>query len=429
MRLLAQRDWSPRSLGSETAGWEIADEIDMQPDSNGGTCKNLKGIRDGLPADRRLRYNNYGKGVIFWDTDAEAACYVKSVDVPSTDVYWFNDSDSCSRWQGGKLLFPNAPRALTGSECHRASNYGAQTRQVRKLANYSVPSGRSSRSGPPSPIWAPESPPLRSGRQSGTQSSPGREIIYFNHSFGGTCQTQHALREPCYTTHRKMVKSVNGQIASLAPVLNAPFVTSGWSHNAATKAMVKWRGGHFYFFAGSSDNASSTGSFSIPCVGNATARSSARIALFPSEQGRSPTPSLTATPSTSTGSTAGRSAGWRNGRRPAVTLSTSDGRSVGHGAKGDVRLRQSEKTLPPNLAVGKEFFHLGMREQAEFVDKVAYVAATRPEDPSVNREVSAEALLPGSRQPVNNWREPMRLEGKPRAGVCSHTPLPTRRTS
>ena len=37
-----------------------------------------------------------------------------------------------------------------------------------------------------------------------------------------------------------MVKSVNAQITSLAPVLNSPTVTSGWSQGPGTTAMVKW---------------------------------------------------------------------------------------------------------------------------------------------------------------------------------------------
>ena len=35
--------------------------------------------------------------------------------------------------------------------------------------------------------------------------------------------------------------------------------------------MAKWDGQNFYVFSGSSENASSTGTFSLPCVGNATA--------------------------------------------------------------------------------------------------------------------------------------------------------------
>ena len=130
-----------------------------------------------------------------------------------------------------------------------------------------------------------------------------RGITYFNHSFGGRCRTQHALREPCYASVRATVKATNKQIKSLAPVLNAPFVTSRWTHSRTTQAMMKWKGGHFYVFAGSAENVSSTSSFSIPCVGNATARVLARIARSRSGRGRSGTPSLTVTPSISTAST------------------------------------------------------------------------------------------------------------------------------
>ena len=71
-----------------------------------------------------------------------------------------------------------------------------------------------------------------------------------------------------------MAKAVDGQIKGLAPVLNSPFVTSGTS---ATDTMagnvryaVKWSGGHFYVFAGA-DHGAGEATFSIPCVGGATA--------------------------------------------------------------------------------------------------------------------------------------------------------------
>jgi hypothetical protein len=97
-----------------------------------------------------------------------------------------------------------------------------------------------------------------------------RGIIYFNHSFGGPAQTQDILREPAYAGIRSTVAAINQQIAELAPVLNAPTVTSGWSQGPGTTAMVKWSNGHFYVFAGSAGSPIS-GTFSIPCVGDATA--------------------------------------------------------------------------------------------------------------------------------------------------------------
>ena len=72
-----------------------------------------------------------------------------------------------------------------------------------------------------------------------------RGIVYFNHSFGGPDQTQHILRDGTnpgspYAPIRSVVTAINSEIAALAPVLNSPTVTSGWSHGAGTTAMVKW---------------------------------------------------------------------------------------------------------------------------------------------------------------------------------------------
>jgi hypothetical protein len=269
---LQHGEWAPvRGAGSQTSGWELRDEIDMEMSPNAGYAE-LQRIMRTLPTDRRLRYNNFGKGVLFWHNNFEAGRYVNSVDLPSTDVYWFNDPDACQASQGGRLL--GLGRALTNAECYRASNYGAQTKRVRNLVS---PAGSK-------PVWGfVEVGTPFSDRGTGITPSQiraavwhsiiagARGIIYFNHSFGGPCQTQHALREPCYANQRAMVKAVNLQIKSLAPALNAPSVTSQWTQSPAVKAMVKWQGGHFYVFAGSAQNTSSTGSFSMPCVGDATA--------------------------------------------------------------------------------------------------------------------------------------------------------------
>jgi hypothetical protein len=98
-----------------------------------------------------------------------------------------------------------------------------------------------------------------------------RGLLYFDHQFGGPCPDR-VLRPPyCYPGNRAMVTSVNREIKALAPVLNAPSVTSDWKTNSSIRAMVKWHGGNFYVFAGSRLNRASTGTFSLPCVGDATA--------------------------------------------------------------------------------------------------------------------------------------------------------------
>ena len=70
---------------------------------------------------------------------------------------------------------------------------------------------------------------------------------------------------------RDAVRATNAQLQSLAPVLNAPSVAAGFTSSSTVRATARWQGGQFWVIAGSSENQSSTGSFSIPCVGNATA--------------------------------------------------------------------------------------------------------------------------------------------------------------
>jgi hypothetical protein len=97
-----------------------------------------------------------------------------------------------------------------------------------------------------------------------------RGLVYFNHSSGGTCPNVTALRDPCYAPVRAAVTATNQQVTALAPVLNAPSVTSGWSQAAGVDAVVKWAGGRFYVLA-ASDGGAVRWPFSMPCIGTATA--------------------------------------------------------------------------------------------------------------------------------------------------------------
>lgn len=266
-------------IGPETAAWELDDEIDMTDGPDG--CKGrLQDIAGGLPADGRARYNNFGKGVVLWQTDDEAACYVEVPSIVSTDLYWFTDPNQIG--MTGTTWLPEGERPMTMSEIRRASNYGYQIDRLRAL---------DARDGQRKPIWAfvETGWPFTESAEQGARAIEPREVraavwhsliagargvIYFNHSFGGpeSCQTQHVLRDTaCYGAIRSMVSSVNAQIKGLAPALNADTVVSGWSAGPAARAMVKWYDGHFYVFAGARTTAGGTAAFSIPCVGDATA--------------------------------------------------------------------------------------------------------------------------------------------------------------
>ena len=261
--------------GSETNGWLLADEIDMTV--GGSACPSQNDARRRkIPGSHpALVYSNYGKGVMFWGSNASGACFVNYDDVNSADIYWFTDGNVCTSASEGPRFYGVERRALTQAECRRARNYGDAVREMRRLDALN--------GSPRHPIWnfVEVGCPFSNGNcitpaqaRAATWHSliaGARGILYFQHSFSGQI-THHALRDTRYASVQATVRATNRQIKALAPVLNAPFVVSRWTHNRATKAMVKWQRGHFYVFAGSAENVGSTGSFSIPCVGNATAR-------------------------------------------------------------------------------------------------------------------------------------------------------------
>ena len=278
MKVIAQHeDWLERAdaRGSEAiAGWVVSDEIDMQMAAREAVAR-LKSIRASLPTgDGRLRYNNFGKGVTFWNTDAEATRYVNGFqDVVSADNYWFTDKDICGYSQGG-VLFATHGRRLTATRCHRAANYGRTVDRLRRLMR---PPGKY-------PVWSfvevghpftnadwPSIAPTEVSAAVWSGIIHGaRGVVYFNHSFGGPTPTQHALRGRAYAAVRAEVARTNVRIRGLAPVLNAPFADGLVSTTSPIDTMAKYSGGQFYIFAGSRAPRSQNATFRVPCTGDAT---------------------------------------------------------------------------------------------------------------------------------------------------------------
>jgi hypothetical protein len=220
-----------------------------------------------------MRFSNYGKGVTFWETNAEASRFVNEFQhVLSVDNYWFTDENICSEGEGGSLFTP--PRRLPPDVCHAAANYGRTIDRVRSLVE---PSGSK-------PVWgfvevghpsegstAPTITPQQiTAAVWSTIIHGARGVAYFNHSFGGPCKTQHALREPCYKDVRAAVKQLNGRIKVLAPVLNAPFADGVVKAGAGVDVSTKWHDGHFYVLAGANQPSAQTAAFNLSCVGDAT---------------------------------------------------------------------------------------------------------------------------------------------------------------
>jgi hypothetical protein len=270
--------------GAETVGYMLHDEMDMEcgpPGCDGYT--RLRKILAGLPQDGRARYNNWGKGIIFWEDDQDAQRWLNGnangrfVDYSSVDIYWFTDGGVCSANEGGRLIL-GQDATLPAAQCRRAANYGHVIDKMRRL---------DALDGQRQPIWnlVETGTPM----QQGLTISPAqikaaawhsiiagaRGIVWFQHSFyaGGTgCRVTHySLLDPCHAPQAAAVGEVGAQVKQLAPVLNARSVTSDWTVNPNIRARVKWHDGHFYVLAASRENAATTGTFSMPCLGDAEA--------------------------------------------------------------------------------------------------------------------------------------------------------------
>jgi hypothetical protein len=274
MRVLFQSDpaWTPAFPADDvSAGYMIGDEWDMtHPPSD---CLGAWVSQHAMfPGDGRMRYANFGKGVAYWNSNSQAACWVNSVDVPSADVYWFSDSNACGPGEAG-----GEPGVYTQNNCHVAANYGWLVNRVRSLV---APTHSK-------PVWSfvenncpfgDEGWPCITGAEMRAAVwhsliAGARGVVYFNHSFkanaaNGCDDSFHTIRE-CAPV-RAAVTNTNAEVQSFASVLNARTLTGGMQATGNVKAMGKWDGRNFYVFAGATPGAGSA-QFAIPCVGNASA--------------------------------------------------------------------------------------------------------------------------------------------------------------
>lgn len=220
----------------------------------------------------RLRMTNFGKGLVYWETNDEAARFLNDYqDVVSADVYWYTDPNVCGGNEGGGLLAGGA--ALDDDTCRLAENYGRTVERVRSLIE---PRGSM-------PVWnfvevghpfieedAPTItvPEIRAAVWHSLIAG-ARGIVYFVHNFAGSCQTQHAIRD-CGPELQDGVAAINAQVESLAPVLNAPFVDGLVSSDDAVSLSTKLFDGSLYVLAGSAVAEPHSSSITVGCdVGTA----------------------------------------------------------------------------------------------------------------------------------------------------------------
>jgi hypothetical protein len=218
--------------------------------------------------DDTMVYGQFGKGVTFWETRAQATRFVNQhPDVVSADNYWFTDPNICGEYEGGSLF--GVQRDLRPGECRRGANYGRTVEYVRSLV---VPRGSKpvwvfvEVGHPAGEDWAPtiRAHQIRDAVWSGLVHG-ARGVVYFNHSFGGDCLSQHVLRDPCGAEVRPTVTRLNRRIARLAPLLNAPHADGVVAAPDAVDVDVRlWRGS-FHVLVSRPGNRSARANLSVAC--------------------------------------------------------------------------------------------------------------------------------------------------------------------
>jgi hypothetical protein len=277
--ILQQSQWRENRIAINSpavAGWELFDEIDMQQGPGRGNAT-LSDIVAQLPKDGRVRYNNYGKGVMFWEADAQAASFVNEFQhIVSNDIYWFTDPH-----YAGPLAIPwlDNGKPLTTTQTRRAANYGYSVDRMRAL---------DATDGVRRPIWNvievgwPYTETAALGARAIAPAevraavwhsiiAGARGIVYFNHSFGGPNPSHQALRDAPYAAVRAVVRSTNRLITQLAPVLNAPFADGFATADPSVRIMTKFHQDRYFVFAGSKENRASTPTISLAGFGSGTA--------------------------------------------------------------------------------------------------------------------------------------------------------------
>lgn len=233
----------------------------------------------GYPIGKKPTTQGFGKGVLFWETNAQAAKFLTYSDTLSADSYWMTDPDLDVPSQGGCALLPHSATA-----CGNGAGSGLTTAQRALPANYAYNVTRLEQLQALNGSSKPLTVDVETGcpGSGGICTTPGasraaawhaiiagaRGIIWFQHNFSGPCvdfntfydgsngssHMYNCQQTPGVTLHDvvKSVSAFNHEVARLNTVLLSPFaehyVRTG---RADVSVMAKYSNGLFYVFAAS----------------------------------------------------------------------------------------------------------------------------------------------------------------------------------
>jgi hypothetical protein len=285
--------------GSETVAADGNDESDMNfgPGWNGYTGTGYtpsscipSGSQCGYTVDSRyfnahpgVVHQGYGKGVLFWETDAQAAQFLKFSSILSADSYWMTDGDLSVASQGGCALLPSSSTVCGGGggsglsvgQRQLPANYAYDVTQLERLQamnGSSKPVVVDVETGCPFNNGACNVPAAMTAAAWHALIAGARGIIWFQHNFSGPCidfrtiidgsnpasSMYNCQQTPGVTLHGMVaaLTAFDSEVNSLNSVLLSPFADGYASTTGDVATMAKWDGTHFYVFAGSGKPAS-----------------------------------------------------------------------------------------------------------------------------------------------------------------------------
>ena len=233
----------------------------------------------GYPVGRKPIIQGFGKGVLFWETEAQAAKFLSYSDTLSADSYWMTDTELGLPSQGGCVLLPDSPTAcgggggsgLTPAQRALPANYSfnvTRLEHIQEVNGTSKPITVDIETGCPLTNNFCTAPAASIAAAWHAIIAGARGIIWFQHNFSGPCVDFNTFYDgstpsghmyscqqtPGVTLHDVVasVSEFNHEVAGLNSVLLSPFaedyVSTG---NADVSTMAKYFHGVLYVFAAS----------------------------------------------------------------------------------------------------------------------------------------------------------------------------------
>jgi hypothetical protein len=303
----AQAPEEDANTGSETVGWQGTDEPDLNFGPGSGSWNTSSGCTTStacgyttsdfyfadktanVSGDTTLPYTldgrevsqGFGKGVLFFETNAQAAAFLRYSDILSADTYWLTDNNQIGFTNGACLVAPGS------AACGNGSGPGFTAAQSKLPANYEYNVTRLAQlqalNGGSKPIVVDvETGCPFTGGSAGNCATPpqsiaaawhaliagARGIIWFQHNFSGPCEDDRTFidgstpsgdamyncqQTPGVTLH-DLVVAIGGfdnEVKSLNSVLLSPTINGYVSNTGVVDTLAKTSNGYCYVFAGS----------------------------------------------------------------------------------------------------------------------------------------------------------------------------------